>query len=138
MLRALAVMTLLWAAGAMAGPKKTTPKKDAPPPVAAEPVVDPAQQEALKAVLASIQKDVSHCVKDNEAKRAGEWKQTVRVKVTIDRTGAAMEQKIELEPESKDAPDTRACVEELVKGLKWPAQNTPLNVVEREWTFIYK
>ncbi len=117
---------------AMAGTKKSAPA------AAAEPVVDPAKQEALKAVLASIQKDVSHCVKDNEAKREGEWKQTVRVKVTIDRNGAVMEQKVQLEPESKDAPDTRSCVEELVKGLKWPDKNTSLNVVEREWTFIYK
>lgn len=119
----------------MAGTKKPATKNT---PAAAEPVVDPAKQEALKAVLASIQKDVSHCVKDNEAKREGEWKQTVRVKVTIDRNGAVMEQKVQLDPESKDAPDTRSCVEELVKGLKWPDKNTSLNTIEREWTFIYK
>ena len=137
MFRALLFTSCLCALTAVAGTKKPAPKPT-PKPVAAEPTVDPAKQEALKAVLASIQKDVSHCVKDNEAKREGEWKQTVRVKVTLDRNGAVMEQKIQLEPKSKDAPDTKSCVEALVQGLQWPTQNSSLNVVEREWTFIYK
>lgn len=134
MTRALVLLACLCATWAFAGPKKPAPKPAEADPAAAR----AAKQEALKAVLASIQKDVSRCVKDNEAKRDGEWKQTVRVKVTLDVNGSVMEQKIQLEPESKDAPDTRACVEELVKGLKWPGENTSLNIVEREWTFIFK
>ncbi len=130
MFRAFIVLCSLTA---FAGPKKAAPKSKAPTVA-----IDPAKQEAVKTTLSSIARDVRLCVVDNEAERKGEWKQTVRVKVTLDVNGAVLENNVELEPESADAPNTRACVEALVKSLSWPAPGTPLTVVERDWTWAFK
>lgn len=138
MFRAFIVLCSLCAVTAFAGPKKATPKDKKPAPTPAPATIDPAKQEAVKATLSSIQRDVRSCVVDNEADRPGEWKQTVRIKVTLDVNGAVMENKVELEPQTADAADTRACVEALVKSLSWPAPGTPLTIVEREWTYAFK
>ncbi|MGV3619280.1 MAG: hypothetical protein ACO1OB_00605 [Archangium sp.] len=120
-----------------AAPKKGS-TKTRPVKAPVEQPVDVAKQDMLKAVLSGIQKEVANCVVGNEADRPGEWKQTVAVKVTLDAHGSVMENKISLDPETADAKDTRSCVEEIVKGLKWPAPHAPLTIVEREWTFAFK
>lgn len=137
MLRAFLLVCTVCALTVAAAPKKkASPTKSKKP--AAEQPVDAAKQEALRAVLAGLQKDIGACVVNNEAGRPGEWKQTVRVKVTLDAHGSVMENKVDLEPETADAKDTRSCVEALVKGLTWPAPHAPLTTVEREWTFAFK
>lgn len=137
MFRAFIVVCSVCAMTVFAAPKKVAPKGKKPAAAAATPV-DLAKQDMLKAVLAGIQKEVANCVVGNEADRPGEWKQTVAVKVTLDAHGSVMENKVALDPETADAKDTRSCVEEIVKGLKWPAPHAPLTIVEREWTFAFK
>lgn len=138
MLRAFIVVCSVCAMTVFAAPKKAAPKEKKPAAAANAPAVDQARQDLLKAVLAGIQKEVANCVVGNEADRPGEWKQSVAVKVTLDAHGSVMENKVALDPETADAKDTGSCVEALVKGLKWPAPNAPLTIVEREWTFAFK
>jgi hypothetical protein len=127
MLRSWWVCLVLAASSVLAGPKK--PVKSTPPPKVVSEV-------EVKLVLDEAQARIGACVL--ETADDGPLAQVVRVGVSLNGKGEVLGLSVSLEPEGAKAARTRACIEDVVKGLEFPKTGGPRVSAEREWTFRAK
>lgn len=91
------------------------------------------KNSALSNALNDKGQAIQKCIIDH-AMEKGANKVTADVHVTINRTGAVVDQTIEVTGDGGDKTQVKECVEALVKSAKFPSVPTPLATAQQSWT----